>query len=202
MLIRYLVGLPLFQLETDHTRLVPILMTKDLDTTPLRCHRMLMRMMRSNAKVFHRPGKELLIADALSIFPTNKQDSQIQEVVDSHIEYFEEDTSVTPDGLNKIRAATVHDSDLRQVVFYVLHKWPVKVPEHLMKFKREEGNFSVRNGLLIMNNRIVALESQEEEVINKLHQSHLGINKCRRMVAKTKLRTEEPCEQLQVVSRK
>ena len=50
-----------------------------------------------------------------------------------------------------------------------------------MKFKREEGNFSVRNGLLIMNNIIVVPESQKEEVINKLHQSHQGINKCRRM---------------------
>ena len=178
---QYLVGLPSFQLETDHKPLVPILMTKDLDRTPLRCQRMLMRMMRFNAKVVHRPGKELLIADALSRFPTNKQDSQIQEVVDSYIEYFEEDTSVTPDRLNKIRAATVHDSDLQQVISYVLHGWPVKVPEHLMKFKREEGNFSVRNGLLIMNNRIVVPESQKEEVINKLHQSHQGINKCRRM---------------------
>ena len=34
---QYLVGLPSFQLETDHKPLVPILMTKDLDRTPLRC---------------------------------------------------------------------------------------------------------------------------------------------------------------------
>ena len=82
---------------------------------------MLMRMMRFNTKVIHRPIKGLLIADALSTFPTEEQDLQIQEVVAYCIEYFEEDASVTPDRLNKIRTATVHDKDLKQVISYVLH---------------------------------------------------------------------------------
>ena len=77
----------------------------------------------------------------------------------------------------------MHGSDSQQVISYILHGWPVKAPEQLMKFKREEGNFSVRNGLLIMNNRIVVPEFQKEEVINKLHQSHQGISKCRRRKA-------------------
>ena len=128
---QYLVGLPSFQLETDHKPLVPILMTKDLQRTPLRCQRMLMRMMRFNAKVIHRTDKELLIAKALSRFPTEEQDSQIQEVLDSYIENLEENASVTLDRLNEIRAATLNASDLQQVISYVLHRWPVKVPEHL-----------------------------------------------------------------------
>lgn len=183
---QYLVGLPFFQLETDHKPLVPIMMTKDLDKTPLRCQRMLMRMMRFNARVVHKPGKQLLIADALSRFPTNENDSsQLQEIIDCYIDHFEEDISVSPVRLNKIRTATVHDTDLQQVISYVLHGWPEKVPEHLIKFKREEGNFSVRDGLLIMSSRIVVPQSQKDEILAKLHKSHQGINKCRKMAQNT-----------------
>ena len=62
---RYLVGLPCFCLETDHKPLVPLLTTKNLGDAPVRCQRLLMRMMRFNPDVHYVPGKYLAIADAL-----------------------------------------------------------------------------------------------------------------------------------------
>ena len=52
---KYLVGLPSFELLTDHKPLVPLLTTKDLDQGPIRCQRMLMKMMRYNARILHVP---------------------------------------------------------------------------------------------------------------------------------------------------
>lgn len=148
-----------FPAKTDHKPLVPIMMTKDIDRTPLRCQRMLMRMMRFNAKVVHIQGKELLIADTLSRFPVGGDEtSQIKKIVSLYIYHFE-DVSVTPGRLSKIKAATGHDTDIQEVMSYVLHGWPSKVSEHIMKYKRE-GHFSVKNGLLIMDSRIVIPETQ------------------------------------------
>ena len=63
---RYLCGLSQFKLITDHKPRVPLINNKDLDNTPLRCQRLLMRLMRYNTKAEYSPGKSHVISDALS----------------------------------------------------------------------------------------------------------------------------------------
>ena len=66
---RYLVGLDKFIIETDHKPLIPIINVKDLDGTPIRCQRLLIRLMRYNGVAQFSPGKTLVLADLLSRKP-------------------------------------------------------------------------------------------------------------------------------------
>ncbi|GFO24442.1 Pol polyprotein [Plakobranchus ocellatus] len=161
-------------------------MTKDLDKTPLRCQRLLMRMKRFNAEVVHRSGKELTIADTLSRFPLNTiEEPTTVQAVESYTEPFENYISITPDRLNKIKAATVHDTTLQKVITYKLNGWPDKSSVNLSKFRQVAGKLSVRDGLLIMEQRVVIPESERAQVLGKLHKSHQRINKCRKFAQET-----------------
>ena len=79
-------------LHTDHKPLVPLIMSKDLDKGPVQCQRMLMRLMRFNCKVVHKPGKQLTVADTLSRSPMTHTaaDERSVEEVEKFVEMVQE----------------------------------------------------------------------------------------------------------------
>jgi len=68
---RYLIGLDKFAILTDHKSLVPFINALDLDKVPLRCQRLLMRLMRFNPIAEYVPGSTLQITDTLSRHPVD-----------------------------------------------------------------------------------------------------------------------------------
>ena len=88
---KYLIGLDRSELQTDHKPLVSLMTTKDIDRTPVRCQRLLMRLMRLNNEIKHVPGKHSFIADALSISPLDHSlaDKDIDKNLSAYVDAVE-----------------------------------------------------------------------------------------------------------------
>ena len=84
---RYMVGLPEFALWTDHKPLVPLFNVRTIDQAPLRCQRLLLRMMKFNPVARYVPGKEQVVSDVLSRKPAVFQadDGELSHEVEAHV---------------------------------------------------------------------------------------------------------------------
>ncbi|KAK0139111.1 hypothetical protein N1851_024338 [Merluccius polli] len=94
---------------------------------PVRCQRLLMRLMRFNAKAEYAPGKTLVIADALSRSPINDKDSTTETVVTCYVNAVCHSWPVSQHKLDKIRSATQDDGQLQSVLRLIKNGWPERI---------------------------------------------------------------------------
>uniref|UniRef100_A0A1A8FJW6 Reverse transcriptase RNase H-like domain-containing protein n=1 Tax=Nothobranchius korthausae TaxID=1143690 RepID=A0A1A8FJW6_9TELE len=117
---RYIQGMGHVRLQTDHKPLVPLINSYDLDKTPLRCQRLLMRLMRFNVTAEHVPVKQLVVADALSRHPLHgcyqsETDSQVKAYVSNVVT----SKPIKPQKLEEIRRATQRDPELQKAIIFI-----------------------------------------------------------------------------------
>ena len=122
---RHLVGLKEFKLLTDHRPLVPLMNSKRIDDAPLRCQRLLVRAMRFNPIVEYIPGKQLVIADALSRKLLVGRESRIDDIelsddITTLVDAVQQNWPLTEDRLTEIRVETSTDGLVMKVLFHTL----------------------------------------------------------------------------------
>ena len=189
---RYLVGLASFTLETDHKPLVPLINTRELSDTPLRCQRMLMRLARFNVFATYTQGKNMFVADTLSRCPLEnvgeKRELELQAEVTQHVNMVTASWPASDAYLERVRNETEKDPCLKIVLEYTETGWP----EHREDVKLGARNlFATRNelstvkGIITRGDRIVIPFSMQAEVLEKIHEGHMGIAKCRQRAQQT-----------------
>ena len=106
----FLYGGPQFTVETDHKPLVPLINSADLDRTPLRCQRLLLRLMKYNVVAVHVPGKFLTVAETLSRapLPSMQSSSALQDDVIAFVSAITHNPSCHVDN-QRLRSATLLD---------------------------------------------------------------------------------------------
>ena len=131
---RYLVGLDKFIIETDHKPLIPIINVKDLDGTPIRCQRLLIRLMRYNGVAQFSPGKTLVLADLLSRKPLEfDNDKDLENDVQFYVHAITSGIPASKEKIQIIQEESQKDSVICRAIKLTLEGWPNvhKVPPGL-----------------------------------------------------------------------
>ena len=187
---RYLVGLENFKLITDHKPLVPIINKKGLDDAPLRCQRLLIRMMKYNPIAEHVPGKLLVVADALSRQPIQSEinSNELEEVVNAYVNNVVVNWPISDNRLNEIVNTTKSDSELKLVMDYCINGWPKSendVSPSAKDYFCARGQLSIYDGIIIHGDKIVIPKVLREDILNRIHSGHQGITKCQQRANST-----------------
>ena len=180
---RYLVGLDSFTLETDHKPLVPLINSWDLTDTPVRCQRMLLRIMRFNVQARYTPGKQLQVADALSQSPTEEgSEDKLEEDVDLLVNAVKAAWPASDAYIDRLHAETQNDASLQAALNYTQSGWPKYKQDVILaarNFFAIRGEMSTWNRILMKGNRLTMPQSMQKEVLDRIHEGHQGIAKCR-----------------------
>lgn len=179
---RYIQGMGRVRLQTDHKPLVPLINSYDLDKTPLRCQRLLMRLMRFNVTAEHVPGKQLVVADTLSRHPL--KDSYVPETetqVKAYVNTMVASKPIKSSKLEEIRKVTQSDAELQKVITFIRKGWPRKMTEGspLRGYYAARSHLSESDSLVLYHDRIVVPAVLRAGVLDQLHEGHQGLTKCR-----------------------
>ena len=169
-----------FNVETDHKPLISIF-KKPLNACPPRLQRMLLSLQKFDINLIYKPGKHLIIADALSRcnLETKVEDSLELE---AQVCLIEHSINISDERLKSLQDAINNDEDLKVIRNYIFTKWPNninKVPINLKPYYKIRSEITVGpNDLIYFNDRVIIPTSWRNKILNDIHIGHLGINKC------------------------
>ena len=135
----------------------------------------------------HVPGKQRYTSNTLSRLQHKQPDSKPEEslIPDQEMSAFlcsiVDAMPVSNIKLKQITEAQEEDEVCKQIEQYCLEGWPVKhrVPSSGKLYWSERGEIMINQGVILKSMRILIPSSMRLEVLDKIHQGHQGITKCR-----------------------
>ena len=162
-----------FIVESDHKPLENI-QHKSLASTPPRLQRMMLRLQPYDMEIVYKPGRELLLADAMSRL-NPKPGAQID--LDAAIYAVQFSTHK----LTQLKEKTNQDEMLHLLKETIISGWPEEakqLPRSIRHYWSCRDELSVDDGMVIKGERIIIPESMREETLGRIHAGHQGVNKC------------------------
>ncbi len=163
-----------FHVESDHKPLESI-QKMSLGKAPPRLQRMLLRLQPYDFSIVYRPGKELMLADAMSrLHPRQAETLKLERTIHS--------VKWSDCKMQQLQRETAMDAELGPLLDIVCHGWPDKahdLPKALRPYWSFKDFISVEDGVLMKGPRVIIPKCLQGEILAKLHESHQGIEKTR-----------------------
>ena len=161
-------------MHSDHKPLEMIHL-KNLSAAPPRLQRMLLRLQGYFVTIRYKPGKEMLLADAMSRLNPMKSPGTVESVMKVNFVNFSENR------LTILRQATRDDPEMAALQRIIADGWPERqrdVAQPLRKYWSYRDELSIEDGIIIKGDRIVVPQACRRDILNTIHEGHLGITKC------------------------
>lgn len=172
-------------IESDHKPLQHIFQ-KCINETPLRLQRLRLRLQCYDLDVRYKPGKELLVADALSrsYVHDNICNSELDQRVDLHVCMIINNMNISKSMLNLFQKETEKDKTLSLLKQYIQNGWSQasEIPFELKFYHSIKDELYVHNNLIFKNTALIVPNSLRRQMLQKIHYTHLGVEKCKNRV--------------------
>ena len=178
---QYVYGQEAVNVESDHKPIESI-MRKPLGKAPPRLQRLMLKLQPYDLRINYVPGKYMYMADTLSrvyleVEASNTLDEELNHVIHSLFTSL----PITATRLDEFRLETENDSTLTIVKSLCQSGWPKSaknVPFLARKFWNIRDDLHVCDGIVLKNECIVVPSSLQKRMLDLIHESHLGIEKC------------------------
>ena len=140
-----------------------------------------MKFQRYDIQLVHKPGKEMYVADTLSrAYLKHSDDNWFTE--DFYVNTLSSHLPVSDEKLAEFRSATANDSTLQTLKSVVLNGWSTEKSRsrsiyHAYWAFRDE--ISYIDQLLFKGPRLIIPATLRQDMLRRIHESHLGIVKCK-----------------------
>ena len=147
---------------------------------PIRIQRFRLRLLRFCYTVEYVPGKQQIIADALSRapLPAEESDLDLNREVEEYSVSMIKSYPASAQRLEEIRTHQLSDDTLKKVREFCLNGWPEKIPTHCLQYAAVKHELTIVDNLLTKGSHLVIPLAMRGDILKKIHEGHQGIVKC------------------------
>ena len=167
-----------FILETDQKPLEAIL-SRSLNQATPRLQHILIRTLPYNFTVRYIPGPKNLLVDCLSRLGDQKDTIKLPTL---HVYQISQQLPARSDKLQELWETTQADNELALLKHTIMSGWPSiikEIPPVLQLYWRFWEELTIEDGLILKGTRSVIPSKKKEAILIQIHNSHLGLNKCK-----------------------
>jgi hypothetical protein len=171
-----------FVVENDHQPLKAIF-SKPLIKAPARIQRFLLRLQPYMFTFKFVPGKDIPVADTLSRAFLDVSNPEIPESeLNCFVHMINDQGTISKSKLSEFATETSKDPDLQKLKNCVLNGWPDKarqVDPAVRPYYSFRDEITLYEDVLLKCDRIIVPSSLRDEMRQKIHHGHHGIEKCK-----------------------